>query len=158
LPPKFAVLLLSIIAWIDAQMAPKNRREPIFELAKKFQFLKEHQISRRLCGHASSQNSFCEKLGIPRNTIRASLEKGGLTSEHQRRLADKCLFSLDWPEWNDTKADRNAKGEERHDSEKFKKKYLEHHIKEEEPTSSPPPAPAVLLKEDLRADTGSGAD
>ena len=44
-------LLFSIFAWMDARMAPQNRREPIFELAKKFQFLQENAVSRRQCGH-----------------------------------------------------------------------------------------------------------
>ena len=134
-------------------MEPADRREPIFELAEKFQFLKESQIARGCCGHANSQNSFCTKLGIHRNTIRASLEKGGLTAEHQRILAKKCGFSMEWPEWNDRKADRNGKGEARSDScEAFRAKYRDHHSKEQ-PKSSPPPASPVLLKEDLSAET-----
>ena len=113
-------------------MEPEDRREPIFELAEKFQFLKENAISRALCGHANSENSFCEKLSIPRNTIRASLEKGSLAAEHQRILADKCKFSLDWPEWNDPNADRATKREHRRDTcEAFKAKYLKHHSREE---------------------------
>ena len=88
--------------------------------------------------------------------MRGSLGKGGLTSEHQRILADKCKFSLSWPEWNDPKADRDAKNEERRDAcVAFKAKYLEHHSKEE-PASSPPLAIPVLLKEDLWAETLSG--
>jgi hypothetical protein len=141
---------------MDAHMASEDRREPIFELAEKFQFLKENAIARALCGHAATENSFCEKLGIPRNTIRASLEKGGLTAEHQRILGERCKFSFEWPEWNDLKADRNAKGDARRDTcEAFKAGYLEHHSKEE-PKSSPPPETPVRLKEDLWAETLSG--
>jgi hypothetical protein len=138
---------------MDAYMAPEDRREPVFELAEKFRFLKESQISRDHCGHANSENSFCKKLGIPRNTMRASLEKGRLTAEHQRILAKKCGFSLDWPEWNDHNADRNAKGDARRDTyEAFKDRYLKHHSKEEA-ESGPPPVMPVLLKEDLSAET-----
>ena len=134
-------------------MEPGDRREPIFELAEKFQFLKESQIARDCCGHANSQNSLCKKLGIHRNTIRASLEKGGLTAEHQRILAKKCGFSMDWSEWNDRKADRNGKGEARSDTcEAFKAKYREHHSKEK-PKRIPPSAEPALLKEDLSAET-----
>ena len=137
-------------------MAPEDRRGPIFDLAEKFQFLNENQIARGYCGHAASENSFCEKLGIHRNTIRASLEKGGLSSEHQRILADKCKFSVNWPEWNDPKADRSIKREARRDTcEAFKARYLEHNS-EERPKSSPSPASPVLLKEDLWAETLSG--
>lgn len=156
LPLTFADILLFILTRMDAHMVPEDRREPIFELAEKFRFLQENHFSRSQCGHAASENSFCDKLGIPRNTIWASLEKGGLTSEHQRVLADKCEFSLDWPEWNDPKADRNAKGDARRDTcEGFKARYLEHHSKEE-PESDPPSAIPVPLKEDLWAETLSG--
>ena len=136
-------------------MATEDRREPIFELAEKFQFLQENAISRGHCGHSATQNSFCDSLGIARNTIRDSLENRGLSAKNQRLLADKCKFSLNWREWNDPKADRNTKGDARRDTcEAFKAKYLEHHSNEE-PKSSPPPAISVLLKEDLWAHTVS---
>lgn len=137
-------------------MATQDRREPIFEIAEKFQFLKENAISRDHCGHNASDNSFCEKLGIARMTLLGSVNAGGLTSAQQQALADKCGFPLSWPEWNDPRADRNARREARRDTcEEFRKKYLEHHSKEE-PKSSLPPAMPVLLKEDLWAETLSG--
>ena len=134
-------------------MAPRHCREPIFELAKKFQFLQENAVSRRKCGHDDNASSFCKMLAIPRNTILGSLEKDPLSAEHQQILARKCGFSPDWPEWKDLHAVRNDKGDGRRDTyEAFKKKYLEHQGKEE-PKCSPPPASPVLLKEDWSAET-----
>jgi len=124
---------------MEAHMAPKNRREPIFELAKKFQFLQEHAVSRRQCGHDDNESSFCNKLGIPRNTIRGSLQKDRLSAAHQRVLADKCDFSLNWPEWNDSTADRSAKGDARGDTcEAFKARYLKHHSRKKRASSLRP--------------------
>ena len=134
-------------------MEPEDRREPIFELEQKYKFLKESKISRGYCGHDASDNSFCEELGIPRTTLLGSVNAGGLTSAQQHALADKCKFSLGWPEWNDPKADRATKREARRDTcEAFKARYLEHHSKEV-PKNSPPPAILVRLKEDLWAET-----
>ena len=136
-------------------MAPEDRREPIFELAEKLRFLKESQISRDHCGHAANVSSFCDKLGIPRTTLTGSVKAGGLTSAQQRVLADKCKFSLKWPEWNDPNADRTAKGDARRDTcEAFKAKYREQHSNDE-PARCPSPATPVLLKEDPWADTVS---
>ena len=133
-------------------MSLEDRREPIFELAEKFQFLKESAISRDHCGHNASDNSFCGNLGIARMTL-GSVNAGGLTLAQQQALAEKCGFSLSWLEWNDPKADRNTRREARRDTfEAFKKRYLEHHSKEE-PKSTPPPTILVLLKEDLWAET-----
>ena len=109
-------LLFSFHDWIDAHMAPEDRREPIFELEQKYKFLQENQLSRGHCGHNASDNSFCDKLGVPRMTLLGSVKAGGLTSAQQQALADKCKFSLNWPEWNDPKADRNAKGDARRDT------------------------------------------
>ena len=118
-------------------MATEDRREPIFELAEKFQFLKENQISRAYCGHAVSESSFCEKLGVPRMTLMGSVKAGGLTSAQQQALAYKCKFSLAWPEWSDPKAERNTKREDRRDTyEAFKARYLEHHSEEGARSSS----------------------
>lgn len=117
-------------------MAPPNRREPIFELAEKFQFLQENAVSRRQCGHDDNQSSFCEKLDIHRNTIRGALEKGRLSASHQLILARKCGFSLEWPEWKDLDADRASKPGNRRDAcEAFKSRYLDHHRRKEHASS-----------------------
>jgi hypothetical protein len=139
-------------------MANDDRREPIFDLAEKYRFLRDSKISRDHCGHNASDNSFCKALGIPRTTLLASIEAGGLTADQQGLLAENCKFPLDWPEWNDPKALRTAKREDRRDTcEAFVAKYLADHPSGKEPRSDPPPAPAepVPLKEDLNADTES---
>ncbi len=137
-------------------MALEDRREPIFELAEKFQFLKESPIARACCGHAATENAFCKKLVIPRNTIRGSLELSRLSVAHQLKLANKCGFSLDWPEWNDRAATGSTKRENRCDTcEKFINRYIAEHPSEQKSESRPPLAEPVLLKEDLRADTNS---
>ena len=53
---------------------------------------------------------------FPRMTLLGSVKAGGLTLAQQQALADKCEFSLSWPEWNDPKADRNTKREARRDT------------------------------------------
>jgi hypothetical protein len=137
-------------------MATDDRREHIFDLTEKFKFLRESKISRDLCGHNGSESSFCEKLGIARTTLLESVKADGLTPEQQGLLVEKCKFSLNWPEWNDPKALRSTKREDRRDTwEAFKTRYLEHHSKQE-PQSSSPPATPVRLKEDLFAETLRG--
>ena len=136
-------------------MTLEERREPIFELDQKFRFLKENFFSRKCCGHAISENSFCKSLGIQRTTLLASVKAGGLTSKQQNLLATKCQFSLSWPEWKDPYAGRTTGRDGRRDTfEAFEAKYLEHHSPKE-PINDPPSTTLMALKDGLWADTPS---
>jgi hypothetical protein len=70
-------------------------------------------------------NQFAAKTATFLETLMSSVKARGLTVEHQQMLARKCDFSLNWLEWNDPEADRNAKREARRDTcEAFKARYL----------------------------------
>jgi hypothetical protein len=106
----------------------KNRRDPVFQLMEKYKFLRENGIARKLCGHNASDNSFCKRLHIPRRTLMDSVEAGRLNAKHQRILAERCGFRLDWPEWSDASAKRNTPADERRDAfAQFERRYLDYH-------------------------------
>jgi hypothetical protein len=91
-----AILIFRAESMTDKQREP---REPIYELDKKIEFLRKSSLAREICGHSSSENSFCHEVGIARSTLRGAL-KGDkpnmLASTPQGKLADKCRFELRW--------------------------------------------------------------
>jgi len=120
----------------------REQREPIHELDKKIKFLIASPLAQKICGHSRSMNSFCEKTGIARSTLRGAL--GGvkpnmLSSTGQKKLADKCRFTTEWEEWVDLKADQKTPNEKRKDTAaNFEQRYLrENHS----PATSQPAKP-----------------
>jgi hypothetical protein len=100
-------------------------RDFIFELAQKIVFLAENSAAQAWCGHKNSMNSFAEKLAIPRRTLVDCIAAGKLSGTNQSRLAQRCHFRLDWPEWNDPRVEWNtATGERRDTADAFKQRYL----------------------------------
>jgi hypothetical protein len=126
----------------------RERREPIHELDKKINFLIESPLAQKICGHRRSVNSFCEKTGIARSTLREAI--GGikpnmLSSTAQRKLADKCRFAPEWEEWVDPKANQKTPNEKRKDTAAdFEQRYLR------ENDSPAPSRPAKPRRTDVR--------
>lgn len=93
-------------------------RYPIYELSDKINFLAQRVIGREKI------SPFAEHIDVPRKTLQDGIRDECLSSEVQRKLASKCGFSLNWPEWNDPDVIRQTPHEERRDKAKaFQDRY-----------------------------------
>jgi hypothetical protein len=86
-------------------------REPHFQLIQKVHFLIKDPKARKRCGHYASQSSFAVFTGVERGQLALAIgqpdtpESEGntpdecLSPENSKRIANKCKFGVDWPEW-----------------------------------------------------------
>ena len=112
-----------------------TRRQPIYDLKRKVDFLLESEVGRRVGGY-ENKTAFYKKSKIPRKTLKGCFtdadDGDGMTSTVQKKLAKCCDFSLDWPEWIDPKAHPDTPNIKRCDTaDAFQKKYLEKHAPNE---------------------------
>jgi hypothetical protein len=118
-------------------MADNDHAAEPKEAYEKVQFLRTHDVPRRILGHESTLTDFAKRLGLSREALRDQVTRRVLPSKTQSVMASKLKFRLDWREWSSGAA------------ADFQDRYLKEHgsprSSAEPPQSSssatPPPLP-----------------
>jgi len=75
---------------------------PIPFVKDKIKFLIMSPHAQAVCGHNGTLNSFATKVGLDRSAVRylaGEKMRDELDADHERPIADKCKFAIDWPPW-----------------------------------------------------------
>jgi hypothetical protein len=87
----------------------------LFELSKKLRRLQDWAAQSDICS-LRSEHEISKSTDIPRSTLKSNLNQGRMSVANQQKLAELFGFSIDWPEWRDQDASRDAAASKRRDT------------------------------------------